>query len=394
VATRTRASMSLRAPLASSRRPQLPVCVPRAPAPRPVRAPHAGLERSVLRRVPPARFCGPPEPAPPPQPAEARRSRRSPRGRGRPVARSAVLAAVPRNPRRVARAVARRRLRAWGTHPQQPRARAPRPDRARHAAGPGGRCGGRGTQGNLERALAFVLLLYLRSERERERPLLLPAPHAPPHVTCAPRLLHQKGLQRFRDARRNRPQESVGAAASSGEARPGIAPALCWSAGRGGGRACWRDETCPVSTGGGTRRVQSVREGGGGGVAGLPRTRGGARRRSAGACARSAPRDATRAAPRATLPPPEAGCPSGHGRAVRDARARRVRPASPGQRWPQRAAGSRVHGAQRGRGRRQVLLGVVDLPPRVRPPSGIRYLPVGIAKLIFPHPLHGRASRA
>jgi hypothetical protein len=189
VATRTRASMSLRALLSSSRHPQLPVCVPRAPAPRPVRAPHAWLERSVLRRVPPVRFCGPPEPAPLPQPAEARRSRSSPRGRGCAVARSAVLAAVPRNPRRVARAVARRRLRAWGTHPQQPRARAPRPDRARHAAGPGGRCGGRGTQGNLERALAFVLLLYLRSERARERSLRLPAPHAPPHVTCAPRLL-------------------------------------------------------------------------------------------------------------------------------------------------------------------------------------------------------------
>jgi hypothetical protein len=31
-------------------------------------------------------------------------------------------------------------------------------------------------------------------------------------------------------------------------------------------RAAWRDEACPVSTGGGTRRVHSVREGGGGGA--------------------------------------------------------------------------------------------------------------------------------
>ena len=35
--------------------------------------------------------------------------------------------------------------------------------------------------------------------------------------------------------------------------------------GRGGASTIFsRDETCPVSTGGGTRRVQSVREGGGG----------------------------------------------------------------------------------------------------------------------------------
>jgi len=35
--------------------------------------------------------------------------------------------------------------------------------------------------------------------------------------------------------------------------------------GRGVGGLPWRDETCPVSTEGGTRRVQLVREGGGGG---------------------------------------------------------------------------------------------------------------------------------
>jgi len=49
------------------------------------------------------------------------------------------------------------------------------------------------------------------------------------------------------------------AVARSRHARASLATG---GAGRRG--RCWRDETCPVSTGGGTRRVQSVREGGGG----------------------------------------------------------------------------------------------------------------------------------
>jgi hypothetical protein len=67
-------------------------------------------------------------------------------------------------------------------------------------------------------------------------------------------------------------------------------PARAPRGGSGGARAA-RDETCPVSTEGGTRRVQLVREGGGGrgeGRAGVRppcRSSGRARRRARGGCA-------------------------------------------------------------------------------------------------------------
>jgi hypothetical protein len=65
------------------------------------------------------------------------------------------------------------------------------------------------------------------------------------------------------------------------------------TAGRGGGRESGglvRGETCPVSTEGGTRRVQLVREGGGRGVGRRPRAAGGA----AAAAAARHPRRARR----------------------------------------------------------------------------------------------------
>jgi len=52
--------------------------------------------------------------------------------------------------------------------------------------------------------------------------------------------------------------DGVAANLGDGEALEQREVRLC--AERGGVAYCWRDETCPVSTGGGTRRVQLVRE--------------------------------------------------------------------------------------------------------------------------------------
>jgi len=59
-------------------------------------------------------------------------------------------------------------------------------------------------------------------------------------------------------------------------ARPRPAPVCARAALRGktlrSSQYGGRDETCPISTEGGTRRVHSVREGGGGGSVGILRT--------------------------------------------------------------------------------------------------------------------------
>ena len=74
------------------------------------------------------------------------------------------------------------------------------------------------------------------------------------------RLPHQRpGQHHTPDLRRACPR-SVGT--SCGGARAGVAAGAAPGTQRGG-RA--REKTCPVSTGGGTRRVRLVREGGGGG---------------------------------------------------------------------------------------------------------------------------------
>ena len=77
-------------------------------------------------------------------------------------------------------------------------------------------------------------------------------------------------------------------------------------------RARWgRDVTCPVSTGGGARRVQLVREGGGGGGGGGRRGRG-----AEGAPLRVARAAQTPAEPRARPARPSAPPDSRHGRAL------------------------------------------------------------------------------